>query len=249
MKTHLSLDEMNTMREAGKVVSAFFRSLKNKIAPGLTTKDIEKEFDSFLLGFEGMEPAFKGYMGYPASVCASVNEEVIHGIPSDKKIIKQGDLVSIDLGIKYRGLFVDSAYTYMIGKVSDEAKKLSEVTLASLNEAIKHVKIGACVGDIGCAVQRFVEKNGFAVIRSFVGHGIGNNLHQPPEVPNFGKEGQGPVLEEGQVIAIEPMVVAGTYKVKVLSDGWTVVTADNALSAHFEHTVAVTKKGAWIITE
>ncbi len=187
-------------------------------------------------------------MGYPASLCVSVNEEVIHGIPSDKKVIQEGDLVSIDLGIKYKELFVDTAYTYIAGRGSKAAKKLVKASLRSLYEGIKRAKPQATVGDIGSAVQNFVEKQGFGVVRQFVGHGIGRKLHQYPEVPNFGLPGEGDKLEVGMAIAIEPMVTAGSFNVAIAGDGWTAKTRDGSLSAHFEHTVVITKKGPLILT-
>ncbi|MDD4955812.1 MAG: type I methionyl aminopeptidase, partial [Candidatus Omnitrophica bacterium] len=187
-------------------------------------------------------------MGYPASICVSINDEVIHGIPSDKRVIQEGDLVSIDLGIKYKGLFVDTAYTYIAGRGSNVARKLVKATLKSLYEGIKKAKPQARIGDIGSAVQNFIEKQGFGVVRQFVGHGIGKNLHQHPEVPNFGLPGEGDELYAGIAIAIEPMVTAGNYNVKVEPDGWTAKTKDGSLSAHFEHTIAITKKGPLILT-
>ena len=248
MHDPLTLEDLSTMRQAGKVASKAFKNIKKIMKAGSSTKDVEVLFDNFLKKYSGMEAAFKGYSGYPASLCVSINEEIIHGIPTDHKIIRDGDVVSVDLGIKYKGLFVDTAYTYLIGRVSSAAKKIVKVTYKSLQEAIKKVKIGAKIGDIGCAVQDFVEKNGFSVIRRFVGHGIGRDLHLPPEVPNFGKCKEGEELKEGYAIAIEPMVSSGTYDIDVLDDGWTVKTKDNSLSAHFEHTVVVTKKGPWVIT-
>ena len=244
----LTHDSLLAMREAGRVVSSIFKEFRKVIAPGVTTKDIEDYFDQRLNQHPGMIAAFKGFSGYPASVCVSVNEEVIHGIPSSR-VIEDADLVSVDLGIKYKGLFVDSAYTYSVGKTSKLARKLARVTLGALNNGIKHARVGARLGDVGFAIQRFVERNGFSVIRKFVGHGIGTQLHLPPEVPNFGTKGQGEELCEGMVIAIEPMVSAGSFKVDVLADGWTARTKDRSLSAHFEHTVAITKKGPWVLTQ
>ena len=247
MTEPLSLTELKTMRKAGKVASEVLRSLKSFIKAGITTKDIEKFFEKKLSKYPEMEPAFKGFMGYPASCCVSVNEEVIHGIPS-KRVIKNGDIVSVDLGIKYKGLFVDTAYTYNIGKSSLLAKKLVRISRKSLYEGIRHIKVNKHLGDVSSAIQKFVEKNNFSVVRKFVGHGIGKKLHMPPEVPNFGEKGKGVVLKQGYVIAVEPMVAAGNYDVEVLSDGWTAKTKDNSLSAHFEHTIAITKKGPWILT-
>ena len=249
MGNSLSFEEMCEMKKPGRVAAEVFRNLRQFIAPGISTKDIEVFFDNMLVEHSGMEAAFKGYGGYPASLCVSVNEEVIHGIPSEKKIINDGDIVSIDLGIVYNGLYVDTAYTYQIGEVSAQGKNLVRVCQGALKEAIKKVKGGAYIGDIGEEIQSFVEKEGFSVVRSFVGHGIGRELHCSPEVPNFGVAGTGEQLREGMVIAIEPMVCIGGYEVEVMDDGWTVKTKDRSLSCHFEHTIAITKEGPVIITE
>ncbi len=243
----LTLDELKTMREAGKVASIVLKELKVFIKDKITTKDIEKFFEKKIADYPEMSAAFKGFMGYTASCCVSVNEEIIHGIPSGR-VIKDGDLVSVDLGIKYKGLFVDTAYTYPVGKVSKAARNLVAVSKRSLDEGIRRIKVGARIGDVSNAIQTFVEKKGFSVIRKFVGHGIGRDLHTPPEVPNFGDKGEGMELVNGQAIAVEPMVSAGSYDIKILSDGWTAKTKDDSLSAHFEHTIAVTKKGPWILT-
>ncbi|HIE36427.1 MAG TPA: type I methionyl aminopeptidase [Candidatus Omnitrophica bacterium] len=247
MSQKLSFEELKIMREAGKVISYILKKLKDIVKPGINTKNIEDSFDRIIEKYKGMEPAFKGFRGFPASLCVSVNEEVIHGIPGQRRV-NNGDVVSVDLGIKYKGLFVDAAYTYLVGKVSGLAKNLVKTTWRALYGGIKKVKPGSFVGDIGFAIQNFVERKGYSVIRKFVGHGIGKELHLPPEVPNFGKNGEGEPIVEGMVLAIEPMVVAGSSEVEILSDGWTVKTKDNSLSAHFEHTVAVTKKGVWILT-
>ncbi len=236
------------MRAAGQVASGILKKFRFFLRAGISTKDIEEFFEDNLREYPEMEFAFKGYMGYPASCCVSVNEEIIHGIPSVDRLIKDGDLVSIDLGIKYRGLFVDTAYTYIVGKVSRPARKLVKATFKALHVGIRQIKPGARVGDVSWAIQRFVEKSGFSVIRKFVGHGIGRELHLAPEVPNFGEKGQGPVLEEGCAVAVEPMVSAGGFEIDILNDGWTAKTKDNSLSAHFEHTIAITKKGPWILT-
>jgi methionyl aminopeptidase len=244
----LAYEEMLTMRKAGKIASYILRRLKKIIRPGITAKNIEQFFVETIKKYSGMESAFLGFNGYPAHLCVSINEEIIHGIPTSR-IVKEGDVVSVDLGIKYKGLFIDTAYTYLVGKVNSLAKKLVNITFRALYEGIKKAKIGAKIGDIGYAIQHFVEKNGFSVIRRFVGHGIGRDLHLPPEVPNFGERGKGEDIREGYVLAIEPMVSAGSYEVEILDNGWTAKTKDNSLSAHFEHTVAITKKGAWILTK
>ncbi|MDD5194502.1 MAG: type I methionyl aminopeptidase [Candidatus Omnitrophica bacterium] len=244
----LTGDELLVMREAGKAAATALKKLRKVIKPGITTKDIENFFENFLARYPGMSAAFKGYKGYPAALCVSINEEIIHGIPAAERLVANGDLVSVDLGIKYKGLYVDTAYTYMVGKVPPQARKLVAVSLKSLLFGIKRARIGATVGDIGSCIQECVETNGFSVIRKFVGHGIGKMLHCAPEVPNFGHTGSGASLVENTAIAIEPMVSAGGYDLDILSDGWTAKTKDNSLSAHFEHTVAITKKGPWVLT-
>jgi methionyl aminopeptidase len=196
----------------------------------------------------GATPAFKGYHGYPATICASINEEVIHGIPSGRRVLNEGDVISIDVGASLGGYFGDSAITVAVGHVSEEAATLLRVTDESLYKAIEAVKLGGRISDIGHAVQAHVEAYGFSVVREFVGHGIGQKMHEEPQVPNYGEPGRGPRLTEGMVLAIEPMVNAGKPAVKVLADGWTAVTRDGSLSAHFEHTVAVTADGPWILT-
>ena len=248
MREPLSRQDLKIMRKAGKVAATILKKLKGFVKPGISTKDIEQFFEEELSKYPGMEAAFKGFMGYPASCCVSVNEEIIHGIPSEK-LIKDGDLVSVDLGIKYQGLFVDTAYTYTVGKVSLLAKRLVAATKKSLKQGISQIRVGKRIGDVSSAIQEYVEKKGFSVIRRFVGHGIGGSLHSPPEVPNFGAVGQGKELLEGYAIAVEPMVSSGDFNVDVLSDGWTVKTRDNSLSAHFEHTIAITKKGPRVLTK
>jgi len=248
MDNILSLEEIKTMRIPGKVAAQFLKQLRRSIAPGMSTKDIEDHFDQMLTQHHDMEAAFKGYCDYPASLCVSVNDEIIHGIPRRDHIIQKGDFVSVDLGIKYKGLFVDTAYTYTAGAVSNKDKKLLKVGHYALLRALKKVRIGAHIGDIGATIQKYVESHGCSVIRKFVGHGIGRVLHCPPEVPNFGIENTGEILKEGMVIAIEPMVTSGGYDVAFLDDGWTVKTKDNSLSVHFEHTIAVTRRGPYVIT-
>lgn len=249
MTERLSPEDFAEMRKAGKVAACILRKLGKLVKPGATTKCLEEGFDACLAQYPGMTGAFKGFMGYPASICVSVNEEVIHGIPKNTVVIQDGDVVSIDLGIKYKGLFVDTAHTFIAGKASKEAKQLVKATYRSLYEGIKQARVGATIGDVGFAVQTFLEKRGFSVIRKFVGHAIGRKLHLYPEVPNFGVKGEGEKLTEGMAIAIEPMVSVGSYDVEVLEDGWTAKTKDNSLSAHFEHTVAITKRGPVIITK
>ncbi len=249
MTERLSPEEIADMRKAGKVAALILKKLGKLIKPGITTKQIEETFDKYIAGYPGMAGAFKGFMGYPASVCVSLNDEVIHGIPKDTVMIKDGDVVSIDLGIKYKGLFVDTAHTFISGHASKKAKQLVKATRQALYEGIKQARIGATIGDIGFAVQNFLEKKRFSVIRKFVGHGIGRSLHLYPEVPNFGIKGEGEPLVEGMAIAVEPMVSCGDYDVMVEDDGWTAKTKDGSLSAHFEHTIAITKRGPVIITK
>jgi methionyl aminopeptidase len=242
-----SAAELEKMRTAGQLVGEVLTALSRAVAPGVTTADLDAIAEKLIRG-AGATPAFKGYHGYPATICASVNDEVIHGIPSGTRVLDEGDVISIDVGAELDGYFGDSAITCPVGRVSEEAATLLRVTEESLYKAIDCVRPGARVSDIGHAVQQHVEGAGFSVVREFVGHGIGQQMHEEPQVPNYGEPGRGPRLSEGMVLAIEPMVNAGKPAVKVLSDGWTAVTRDHRLSAHFEHTVAVTADGAWILT-
>jgi len=239
--------ELEKMRAAGRLVGQVLTELSAKVAPGVTTADLDAIAEGLIVD-AGAIPAFKGYHGYPATICASVNEEVIHGIPSGKRVLEDGDVISIDVGASLAGYFGDSAVTLPVGPVSEEAARLLRVTDESLYKAIDTVKPGGRISDIGHAVQKHVEAHGFSVVREFVGHGIGQAMHEDPQIPNYGDPGRGPRLAEGMVLAIEPMVNAGKPAVKVLSDGWTAVTRDRSLSAHFEHTVAVTADGPWILT-
>ena len=235
------------MREAGRLVGEVLTELAARVAPGVTTADLDDLAERRILK-AGATPAFKGYHGYPATICASVNEEVIHGIPSGRRMLNEGDVISIDVGASLDGYFGDSAITLAVGPVSEAAATLLRVTDEALYKAIEAVKLGGRISDIGHAVQKHVEAYGFSVVREFVGHGIGQKMHEDPQVPNYGEPGRGPRLTEGMVLAIEPMVNAGKPAVKVLADGWTAVTRDGSLSAHFEHTVAVTADGPWILT-
>ena len=237
------------MRRAGKVVRAVLEKVRGHVKPGATTLDLDRAAEAGLAEF-GAKAAFKGYHGYPAVLCTSVNSEVVHGIPSAKRVLKEGDIVSLDFGAVVDGYFGDSAITVPVGeKIDPDTARLLRVTEASLRSGIAAVKPGATLGDIGAAVQGVVEAEGFSVVRDFVGHGIGVHMHEDPQVPNFGEAGRGMKLREGMVIAIEPMVNAGKADVRVLGDGWTAVTGDGSMSAHFEHTVAVTATGATILTE
>ena len=240
--------EIEKMRRSGQVVREVLEHVRKFVKPGASTQDLENAAAAKMEEL-GAKPAFKGYRGYPCVLCTSVNEEVVHGIPSAKRVLKDGDIVSIDTGVIIDGYYGDSATTIAVGgKVPERTKKLLEVTEASLRRGIEAVKPGATLGDVGAAVQEVVEAEGFSVVRDFVGHGIGTKLHEDPQVPNFGRRGQGQKLREGMVIAIEPMVNAGGPDVQVLKDGWTAVTQDGSLSAHFEHTVAITARGAEILT-
>ncbi|HEY0794352.1 MAG TPA: type I methionyl aminopeptidase [Acidisarcina sp.] len=241
--------EIEKMRRAGKIVHDVLECVREHVKAGATTLDLENAAEKKIAEL-GAVAAFKGYRGFPCVLCTSVNEEVVHGIPSSGRTLRDGDIVSIDCGVVIDGYYGDSAITVPVGvKVSDGAKKLLEVTQQSLASAIREVKPGATLGDIGAAVQEVVEAGGFSVVRDFVGHGIGTRMHEDPQVPNYGRRGQGTKLREGMVIAIEPMVNAGRAGVQVLNDGWTAVTEDGSLSAHFEHTVAVTAHGAVVLTQ
>ena len=235
------------MREAGRLVGEVLTELTARVKPGVTTAELD-ELAEARIRRAGATPAFKGYHGYPATICASINEEVIHGIPSGRRVLNEGDVISIDVGASLDGYFGDSAVTLAVGKVSESAATLLRVTEESLFKAIERVRPGGRISDIGHAAQAHVEAYGFSVVREFVGHGIGQRMHEEPQVPNYGEPGRGPRLAEGMVLAIEPMVNAGKPAVKVLGDGWTAVTRDRSLSAHFEHTVAVTANGPWILT-
>jgi len=242
-----SAAELERMRDAGRLVGEVLAELMTQVAPGVTTADLD-ELAEKRIRKAGAIPAFKGYHGYPATICASINEEVIHGIPSGRRVLNEGDVISIDVGAALGGYYGDSAITLPVGQVSEQAATLLRVTDESLYKAIEMVKPGGRISDIGHAVQKHVEAYGFSVVREFVGHGIGQRMHEEPQVPNYGDPGRGPRLAEGMVLAIEPMVNAGKPAVKVLADGWTAVTRDTSLSAHFEHTVAVTADGPWILT-
>jgi methionyl aminopeptidase len=244
-----SQSEIEKMQRSGHVVRQVLDELRAMVAPGVTTMDLEKAAESRIKEF-GAKPAFKGYYNYPCVLCTSVNEEIVHGIPSAKRVLKDGDIVSIDCGVVMDGYYGDAAITVAVGEsVSPERKKLMDVTEQSLYKAIEQAKLGNSISDIGAAVQEFVEANGFSVVREFVGHGIGTKLHEEPQVPNFKARGADTRLREGMVLAIEPMVNSGRPEAKVLDDKWTAVTADGSSSAHFEHCVAVTRDGPLILTQ
>jgi methionyl aminopeptidase len=238
--------EIEYMREAGKIVAYAHEVVRDAIKPGVTTKELD-ELAEKEIRKHGAIPAFKGLYGFPASICASINEEVVHGIPG-LKTLNDGDIISVDIGAIINGYNGDAAKTHPVGKVSDEALKLIEVTRQSFYEGLKYCRKGNRLSDISHAVQTYVESNGFSVVRDFVGHGIGQDMHEDPQIPNYGKPGKGPRLVEGMVLAIEPMVNMGTYHVNTLLDNWTVVTLDGKMSAHYEHSVAITKDEPIILT-
>lgn len=236
------------MRRSGQAVRQVLDLVRSLVKPGATTMDLEVAAERMMAEL-GAVPAFKGYHGYPCVLCTSVNNEVVHGIPSRSRVLREGDIVSVDCGVLLDGYYGDSAITIAVGeRVQNKARKLLEITEASLEKAISEVKVGATLGDIGAAVQQHVEAVGFNVVRDFVGHGIGREMHEEPQIPNYGQRGRGTVLKAGMVLAIEPMVNTGAADVKVLEDGWTAVTVDGSLSAHFEHTVAVTEDGPLVLT-
>jgi methionyl aminopeptidase len=234
------------MREANRLLAQLFEHITPMIQPGMTTLELDREAELFILS-RGATPAFKGYRGFPGTLCSSVNDEVVHGIPGPRTL-KPGDILSIDVGALYEGFYSDAARTFPVGEVSDTARQLIDVTRKALEAGISQARPGNRISDISASVQKVVESAGFSVVRDFVGHGVGRNLHEGPQIANFGKRGKGPVIHEGMTLAIEPMVNVGDWEVKILGDGWTVVTADGSLSAHFEDSVAVTKNGPLILS-
>lgn len=242
-----SPQEVEAMRRAGAAVGQFLEEVRGRIAPGVSTQDLEDLAEEFLAR-QGLRAAFKGYMGFPANLCTSINEEVVHGIPSRKRILRDGDILSLDFGAVRDGFFGDAARTYRVGAVPESSVRLMEATDRALGRAIEAAVPGNRVGDISAAIQAEAEGAGFSVVRDFVGHGIGRSMHEDPQVPNFGSPGTGPKLQEGMVLAIEPMVNEGGHAVEVLPDGWTVVTRDRRRSAHFEHMVAICGSGCRILT-
>jgi methionyl aminopeptidase len=242
-----SNEEIGEIRKAGSIIAQTLEKLKSCAKAGTTTRELDEMARIEILRLGG-SPAFKGYKGYPGNICTSINEEVVHGIPS-ARVLKDGDILSIDIGVKVKNFYADAALTTGVGRISDAAKKLIKVTEESLYRGIENARAGNRLSDISASIQSFVESNGFSVVRAFVGHGIGERIHEEPEIPNFGAPNKGPRLEPGMILAIEPMVNAGTFEVEILEDGWTAVTQDKKLSAHFEHTVAVTKGEAEILTK
>jgi methionyl aminopeptidase len=239
--------ELELMRESNKVVAEALQELPHYIAPGISTQDLDRIAEQSIIR-RGATPAFKGYRGFPASLCISINEEIVHGIPGDRKL-QEGDIVSLDLGVLLNGFYGDAAITVPVGKVSPQAQKLLQVTEESLYRGIEMAVVKNRLLDISRAIQATVESHGFSVVRDFVGHGIGKNLHEEPQIPNFySPAAYNPRLKEGMVFALEPMVNEGTYKMNILEDEWTAITADKKLSAHFEHTIAITRNGPWILS-
>lgn len=245
-----SPEEIERMRVAGRVTALAVKRLMEAVEPGMSTADLD-ELAEELMRSHGCTPSFKGYRGFPASICTSINQEVVHGIPSRKRVLRAGDIVSLDVGAVYEGYHGDSAVSVFVGgePPSDQAEKLVRVTEESLEAAISQIRIGGRLSDVGHAVQQVVEGAGFSVVREYVGHGVGRALHEDPQIPNYGDPGRGPLIKPGLVVAVEPMVNLGGWRTRVLGDRWTVVTADGSLSAHFEHTIAVTGDGPEVLTD
>ncbi|WP_256762359.1 type I methionyl aminopeptidase [Cohnella sp. WQ 127256] len=238
--------ELSLMREAGRIVAETHRLMKQAVVPGVTTAELDRIADTFIRS-QGAIPSFKGYNGFPASICASTNEELVHGFPGPRKLV-EGDIISIDIGAQYRGYHGDSAWTYGVGQISDEAQNLLDVTEASLFAGLELIRPDVRLFTVSHGIQKVIEDAGYSVVREYVGHGVGADLHEEPQIPNYGVEDRGPRLKPGMTLAIEPMVVVGERYVKTLSDNWTVVTVDGSLCAHFEHTIAVTEDGFEILT-
>ncbi len=239
--------EIALMRAAGQILAEVMERLRAFVKPGISTAEIDREVEAFI-DSRGAKPAFKGYRGFPATVCTSINEEVVHGIPSPHRRLKEGDIIGLDLGCIVDGYYADCAFTLALGEVPPRVQELLDVTRESLDRAVAQCRPGRRLGDISHAVQEYVERHGFSVVRAFVGHGIGRELHEDPQIPNFGEPGRGPVLKPGMVLAIEPMVTMGGWEVRLLPDGWTAVTEDGSLAAHFEHTVAISQNGPDVLT-
>jgi methionyl aminopeptidase len=247
MVTRKSNREILLMKEAGKIVALAHKAVKEIIKPGISTKQIDDLVESVIVN-HGAIPSFKNYNGFPASACISINEEVVHGIPSPNRILQDGDIVSVDIGAQYRGYHGDSAWTYACGEISEDAKRLLEGTEISLFKGLEFAKPNNRLSDISHAIQVYAESQGFSVVREFVGHGLGRDLHEDPHIPNYGLPHRGIVLKPGMTLAIEPMINLGNKEVKVLADGWTTITRDKSLSAHFEHSILITKTGYEILT-
>ena len=242
-----SKDEIAKVRESGRIVAEVHKLIADAIKPGVSTMQLDKIAEEYILS-KNAKPSFKGYGGFPATICASINNEVIHGIPTKNQILKDGDIISVDVGALYNGYHGDSAKTYGVGEISDEAKKIIKVTKESFYAGIEFAKDGNHLYEISAAIQKYVEQYGYSIVRDFVGHGVGRDLHEEPQIPNYKVKGRGPKLQCGMVLAIEPMVNVGRYEVRVLQNDWTVVTLDGSLSAHYEHTIAITDKGPELLT-
>ncbi|HHU77283.1 MAG: type I methionyl aminopeptidase [Caldicoprobacterales bacterium] len=241
-----SRKELEIMREAGRITAGALRAVEEQVRPGVTTRHLDKLAEEYIL-LHNATPAFKGYNGFPASICASVNAQVVHGIPNDKPL-EEGDIISIDIGAFYKGYCADAARTFPVGNISSEAAELIDAAKESFYESLKYSRLGYRISDISHAIQSYVESRGFSVVKSFVGHGIGQRMHEDPQVPNFGLPGMGPRLRPGMTLAVEPMVNQGTDEVEILEDGWTVLTKDRLLSAHYENTIAITEEDPLILT-
>jgi methionyl aminopeptidase len=241
-------EEMDAIARGGAIIAGLIEELPAQVRPGVSTQRLDKFCEDYIVSHDGAVPAFKGLYGFAGSVCISLNEEVVHGIPSTTRVLAEGDIVSVDVGVRLDGWCSDSAWTFPVGEISEEARALLEVTERSLEAAVEQAVAGKHVGDIGAAVMKTVGDSGYGIIKELVGHGIGRDVHEEPQVPNVGRAGHGPLLRDGMVLAIEPMLSAGSPAIRTLRDGWTVVTADGALSAHFEHTVGITAQGPRILT-
>lgn len=240
--------EIEAIARAGRIVADALAHVAERALPGVSTAELDREAEDFIRSHDGAAPAFKGLYDFPGTLCTSLNEEVVHGIPSPRRELAEGDVLSVDVGVKLDGMFADAAVTVAVGPPAPQTERLLEATRHGLAAGIEAARVGATIGDVGAAIQRVVEAEGFSIVRELVGHGVGHLPHEDPQVPNYGRPGSGPRLREGLVIAIEPMVNLGSREVRTLDDGWTVVTADGKLSAHFEHTVAVTDEGPRILT-
>jgi methionyl aminopeptidase len=241
-----SEEEISSIRKSNQIVAKILAELKGMIAPGVQTKELDEYAEARVKEMNAI-PAFKGYRGYPATLCTSVNEEIVHGIPSSRRL-REGDIISLDFGVQYEGYYGDAAVTYPVGEITPKAKKLVKAAKETFFKGLKQVKPGKRLSDISFAIQSYTESQGFSVIRAFVGHGIGLSLHEEPQIPNFGSPGRGPKLKSGMVLAIEPMIAMGDWDVEILDDNWTAITKDRSLSAHYEHTVAITEKGPEILS-
>ncbi len=249
MITLKSPKEIETMARAGRIVGDTLDLVRRAVKPGVTTEELDAKAEAFIRSHPGATPSFKGLYGFPKTLCVSINEEIVHGIPSPKRVLREGSIVSVDVGVCVNGFHADAATTIPVGEVSPEAARLLAATQAALAAGIAQARVGNHIGDIGHAVQTVAEAAGFGVVRELVGHGVGQRMHEDPQVPNHGQPQRGPRLQAGMTLAIEPMITMGDYATRILDDKWTVVTADGSLAAHFEHTVAITKEGPRILTE